>query len=44
MIKWTNDYVETWILKVISCVTHTISGAEMEGTCVYCEFYGPNIF
>jgi hypothetical protein len=30
MIKWSKDYVETWILKLISSVNHATSGSEMK--------------
>jgi hypothetical protein len=30
MIKRSKDYVETWILMLISCVTHATSGSEMK--------------
>jgi hypothetical protein len=30
MIKWSVDYVKTWILRVISRVTHSTSESEME--------------
>jgi hypothetical protein len=43
MIKWSIDYVETWIIIVISCVTYAISGSEMKETLASCEIYGPNI-
>jgi hypothetical protein len=43
MIKRSIDYVETWILSVISHVIHATSESEMKETLAYCEFYGPNI-
>jgi hypothetical protein len=44
MIKRSIDYVETWILMVISHVTHVISGSEMKESLAHYEIYGPNIF
>jgi hypothetical protein len=35
---------ETWILRVISRVTHARSRSEMEETKTSCRVYGPNIF
>jgi hypothetical protein len=32
MVKWSIDYVETWILRVILHVTHAISGNKIEET------------
>jgi hypothetical protein len=29
---------------MISRVTYTLSGTEMEETLISCEFYGPNVF
>jgi hypothetical protein len=43
MIKWSIDYVETWILRVISRVIHATSESEIKETLAYCGFYGPNI-
>jgi hypothetical protein len=43
MIKWSIDYVETWILRVISRVIHATSEIEIKETLAYCGFYGPNI-
>ena len=43
MIKWSIDYVKTWILKVISCVTYQRSQSEIKETLITYEFYGPNI-
>jgi hypothetical protein len=44
MIKRSIDYVETWILMMISHVTHVISGSEMKESLAHYEIYGPNIF
>jgi hypothetical protein len=44
MIKWSIDYFETWILIVISHVTHAISGSEMKESLSQYEIYGPKIF
>jgi hypothetical protein len=44
MVKSSIDYVETWILRVISRVTHAISGNKIEETLTSCGFYGPIIF
>jgi hypothetical protein len=44
MIKRVIDYVETWILMVISHVTHAISGSEMKESLAHYKIYGPNIF
>jgi hypothetical protein len=44
MIKWNIDYVDTWILRLISPVTYAISGSEIEETLTSCGFYGPIIF
>jgi hypothetical protein len=44
MIKWSIDYVETWITMVILHVTHAISGSEMKESLAYYGIYGPNIF
>jgi hypothetical protein len=44
MIKWSIDYVEIWILKVISYVTHVTSESELKETLTFYGFYGPNIF
>jgi hypothetical protein len=43
MIKRSLDYVKTWILRVIPCVTHRTSESEMKETLTSCIFYGPNI-
>jgi hypothetical protein len=32
MVNWSIDYVETWIIRVISHVTHAISGNKIEET------------
>jgi hypothetical protein len=44
MIKWSIDYVETWIPMVILHVTHAISESEMKESLAHYEIYGPNIF
>ena len=44
MIKWSIDYVETWIIMVILYVTHAISGNEMKESLAHYGIYGPNIF
>jgi hypothetical protein len=43
MIKWSIDYVETWILRVISRVIHATSENKMKETLTYYGFYGPNV-
>jgi hypothetical protein len=43
-IKWSIDYVETCIFRMISCVTYTLSGSEGEGILASCGFYYLNIF
>jgi hypothetical protein len=30
MVKWSIDYVDTWIFRVISRLTHTINVSEIE--------------
>ena len=40
--KWSIDYVKTSIHRVISNVTHAISGSGTEETQASCEFYSPN--
>ena len=42
--KWNINYVETSIHKMISRVTHAISGSGMEETPTSCEFYSPDVF
>jgi hypothetical protein len=44
MIKWSIDYVKTWILMLISHVTHAISGSEMKQCLTHYDICGPNIF
>jgi hypothetical protein len=44
MIKWSIDYIETWITMVILHVTHIISGSEMKESLTHYGVYGPNIF
>jgi hypothetical protein len=39
MIKWSIDYVKTWILRVVS----RVSESEMKETLTYWGFYGPYI-
>jgi hypothetical protein len=39
MVKWSIDYVKTWILSLISRITHAISGSEIEETLTSCGFY-----
>jgi hypothetical protein len=36
--------IETWILRVISCVSYATSESEMEEMMASYGFYGPNIF
>jgi hypothetical protein len=43
MIEWSIDYVETWILRVISRVIHATSESGMKETLAYYGFYGPDI-
>jgi hypothetical protein len=42
--KWNIDYVETLMHRVISRVSHAISGSGMEGTLASCGFYSPIVF
>jgi hypothetical protein len=44
MKKRSINYVETWILKVISRVTYATSESEIEQIMTSYGFYGPNIF
>jgi hypothetical protein len=44
MIKKSIDYVETWILRAISRVTHAICRSEMEETWASCVLYDLDIF
>ena len=43
MIKWSIDYVETWILMVISHVIHATSESEMKEILACYGFYGSSI-
>jgi hypothetical protein len=38
MIKRSICYVETWILRVISCVTYATSESKIEEMMAYCGF------
>jgi hypothetical protein len=38
------DYVETWILKLISRVIHATSGSEIKKSLASYGLYDPNIF
>jgi hypothetical protein len=44
MVKWSIDYVETCILRVISRITHVISENKIEETLTSYGFYVPIIF
>jgi hypothetical protein len=44
MIKRVIDYVETWILMVISHVTHAISGSEMKESLAHYKIYVQTFF
>jgi hypothetical protein len=43
MIKWSIDYVETSILRMLLYVIHGTSECEIKETLAYCGFYGLNI-
>jgi hypothetical protein len=44
MIKWSINYVEIWLHRVVSPVNYAKSKSEIEEMMVSCGFYGPNIF